>query len=100
MAVKIKDNIITLNTKNTTYQMAVNENDFLAHLYYGNRLDDSFALERKAKTNNATPKRKRTRFPEFWKPVALKIMRSIKLMARIFPYGFFFIDYASYIPIK
>ena len=46
MSVKIKDNIITLNTKNTTYQMAVNENNFLAHLYYGNRLDDSFATER------------------------------------------------------
>lgn len=46
MSIKIQDNIITLNTKNTTYQMAVNENDFLAHLYYGVSLDDSVALER------------------------------------------------------
>ena len=46
MSVLIDENIITLNTKNTTYQMAVNENNFLAHLYYGNRLDDSCALER------------------------------------------------------
>ncbi len=45
MSVLIKDNVITLNTKNTTYQMAVNENNFLAHLYYGNRLDDSVAEE-------------------------------------------------------
>lgn len=45
MSVLIKDNVITLNTKNTTYQMAVNENNFLAHLYYGNRLDDSVADE-------------------------------------------------------
>jgi len=46
MSVSIKGNIITLHTKNTTYQMAVNENNYLAHLYYGNRLDDSYALER------------------------------------------------------
>ena len=46
MSIKIQDNIITLNTKNTTYQMAVNENDFLAHLYYGVSLDDSVAIER------------------------------------------------------
>ena len=45
MSVLIKENIITLNTKNTTYQMGVNENNFLAHLYYGNRLDDSCADE-------------------------------------------------------
>ena len=46
MSVLIKENIITLNTKNTTYQMAVNENNFLAHLYYGNRLDEETAEER------------------------------------------------------
>lgn len=46
MSVEIRGNIITLNTKNTTYQMAVNENNGLSHLYYGNRLDDSFASER------------------------------------------------------
>ncbi|MBO5358992.1 MAG: alpha-galactosidase [Clostridia bacterium] len=45
MSVLIKDNVITLHTKNTTYQMAVNENNFLAHLYYGTRLDDSVADE-------------------------------------------------------
>ncbi len=45
MSVLIKENVITLHTKNTTYQMAVNENEFLSHLYYGNRLDDSVALE-------------------------------------------------------
>ncbi len=43
MSVFIKDNIITLHTKNTSYQMAVNENGYLAHLYYGARLDDSSA---------------------------------------------------------
>ena len=26
---------ITLNTKNTTYQMGINEHGFLLHLYYG-----------------------------------------------------------------
>ncbi len=43
MSVSISENIITLNTKNTTYQMMVNENGYLAHLYYGARLDDSIA---------------------------------------------------------
>lgn len=43
MSVQLKENIITLNTKNTTYQMAVNENGILAHLYYGVLLDDSSA---------------------------------------------------------
>ncbi|MBO5322131.1 MAG: alpha-galactosidase [Clostridia bacterium] len=46
MSVLIKENIITLNTKNTTYQMAVNPNNYLAHLYYGALLDDSLAIER------------------------------------------------------
>ena len=44
MSVLIKENVITLNTTNSTYQMAVNENNYLAHLYYGARLDDSVAL--------------------------------------------------------
>lgn len=43
MSVLIKENVITLNTKNTTYQMAVNENGYLAHLYYGDRLDNTVA---------------------------------------------------------
>ena len=46
MSVTISEKIITLHTKNTTYQMAVNENNYLAHLYYGKRLDDSVAAER------------------------------------------------------
>ena len=46
MAVSIRDNIITLNTKNTTYQMAVNVNNNLSHLYYGAKLDDSIAIDR------------------------------------------------------
>lgn len=46
MSILINENIITLHTKNSTYQMSVNENNFLSHLYYGNRLDDSIALER------------------------------------------------------
>ncbi len=46
MSVIIEEKFIILNTKNTTYQMAVNENNYLAHLYYGARLDDSVALER------------------------------------------------------
>ena len=29
----------TLHTKNTTYQMGVNENGFLLHLYYGPRTE-------------------------------------------------------------
>ena len=44
MSVVIKDNVVTLHTKNSTYQMAVNENDYLAHLYYGARIDDSVAF--------------------------------------------------------
>lgn len=31
--------LITLNTKNTSYQMGVNEKGFLFHLYYGPRMD-------------------------------------------------------------
>ncbi len=46
MSVLIKENIITLNTKNTTYQMGVNVNNSLSHLYYGTLLDDSVACER------------------------------------------------------
>ncbi len=46
MSILINENIITLHTKNSTYQMSVNENNFLSHLYYGNRLDDSIASER------------------------------------------------------
>ncbi len=45
MSVSIKENIITLDTKNTTYQMAVNANGYLAHLYYGSRLDGSSAAD-------------------------------------------------------
>lgn len=45
MSVLVKENVITLNTKNTTYQMVVNENNFLAHVYYGERLDDSTAID-------------------------------------------------------
>lgn len=46
MAVQIHGNLITLHTKNTTYQMGVNANGYLSHLYYGDRLDDSSAEER------------------------------------------------------
>ena len=46
MSVSINENIITLNTKNTTYQMAVNENGYLAHLYYGAALNGAVAIER------------------------------------------------------
>ena len=46
MSVIIKDNIITLHTENTTYQMGVNENGYLAHFYFGARLDDSSAETR------------------------------------------------------
>ena len=31
--------LITLHTKNTTYQVGVNENGFLLHLYYGPRTE-------------------------------------------------------------
>lgn len=45
MSITVREKVITLNTKNSTYQMAVNENNYLAHLYYSNRLDDSVAEE-------------------------------------------------------
>ena len=32
-------NIFTLQTKNSTYQMKVDEFDFLIHLYYGNKIE-------------------------------------------------------------
>ena len=32
-----KDKVFTLHTKNTTYQMKVDEYGFLLHLYYGRR---------------------------------------------------------------
>ena len=33
-----KNQTITLNTKNSTYQMKINEHKFLVHTYYGNRI--------------------------------------------------------------
>lgn len=42
MSIKIKENHFTLHTRSSTYQMSV-ENGMLLHLYYGKRLDDSFA---------------------------------------------------------
>ena len=33
-----KNQTITLNTKNSTYQMKINEHKFLLHTYYGNRI--------------------------------------------------------------
>lgn len=42
MSIEIKENHFTLHTKNSTYQMAV-ESGLLLHLYFGNRLDGSFA---------------------------------------------------------
>ncbi len=46
MAVQIHGNLITLHTKNTTYQMGVNANGYLSHLYYGDRLYTGAALMR------------------------------------------------------
>lgn len=40
MGIKVNNNIITLNTKNTSYQMKIDEFSFLLHSWYGNRIDD------------------------------------------------------------
>lgn len=42
MSIEIKEQHFTLHTNNSSYQMSV-ENGMLLHLYYGNRLDGSFA---------------------------------------------------------
>lgn len=39
MAINIKDNVFTIHTKNTTYQMMVDKFGFLLHLYYGKRTE-------------------------------------------------------------
>lgn len=42
MAILVNDNkIFTLNTKNTTYQMHINEDGFLFHSYYGAKIENS-----------------------------------------------------------
>ena len=41
MAINIKNQIFTLHTKNSTYQMKVDEQNMLIHTYYGNRTDDT-----------------------------------------------------------
>lgn len=45
MAIILQENYITLHTAATTYQMGINENRYLTHLYYGPLLDDSYACE-------------------------------------------------------
>ena len=35
MAINIKNQIFTLHTKNSTYQMKVDEQNMLIHTYYG-----------------------------------------------------------------
>ena len=39
MAIILQENYITLHTAATTYQMGINENRYLTHLYYGPLLD-------------------------------------------------------------
>ncbi|RDY32184.1 alpha-galactosidase [Lachnotalea glycerini] len=39
MPIQINNNIITIHTRNTTYQMAVGEFGFLLHLYYGKKIE-------------------------------------------------------------
>ena len=41
MAINIKNQIFTLHTKNSTYQMKVDEQNMLIHTYYGNRTDEN-----------------------------------------------------------
>ncbi len=43
MSIYISDNHITLNSQNISYQMGVNPNGYLVHLYYGKKIDGSFA---------------------------------------------------------
>ena len=44
MAIIFDENnrLITLNTKNSTYQMKIDEYGFLLHLYYGKRTNGNF----------------------------------------------------------
>lgn len=41
MSIIVKDNVFTLQTVNTTYQMKVDEHQVLLHLYYGKRIQES-----------------------------------------------------------
>ena len=40
MAILVNEKIFTLNTKNTTYQMYVNEDGILFHSYYGSKIEN------------------------------------------------------------
>lgn len=41
MAINIKENVFTLHTKHSTYQMKVDRQGLLLHTYYGSRIDET-----------------------------------------------------------
>ena len=41
MAIIIKDNVFTLQTKNSTYQMKADSKGILLHTYYGRKTDET-----------------------------------------------------------
>ena len=44
MAIIIKDNVFTLQTKNSTYQMKADSKGVLLHTYYGKKTDETLSL--------------------------------------------------------
>ena len=41
MSIKANKNLITLTTKNTSYQMKIDERGYLLHTWYGERIEDN-----------------------------------------------------------
>ncbi|MBQ8817316.1 MAG: alpha-galactosidase, partial [Clostridia bacterium] len=41
MSITLNNNVFTLHTKNSTYQMKISEHGHLLHLYYGERIEDT-----------------------------------------------------------
>ena len=41
MSIKLNGNLITLSTKNTSYQMKFDDLGYLFHTWYGERIEDS-----------------------------------------------------------
>ncbi len=51
--IKTNNNLITINTKNTSYQMMIADHNVLLHLYYGEKLNDNDNMSYTIKYNEA-----------------------------------------------
>ena len=58
MAISFANNIFTLQTKNSTYQMKVSEHGHLLHLYYGSKIADkdvSYIIPQVIRSHESNP---------------------------------------------